>query len=127
MSTARLGKKLGMTQIFDEVGHCIPVTVIEAGPCVVVQKRTEAKNKYSAIQIGFGEIQARKLTKPERGVFERRDLATLRHLREVRLTPEEVDKYQVGDRITFQGHIFQQPAIDQHVVVVDDVATGHFD
>ncbi|MBW2699411.1 MAG: 50S ribosomal protein L3 [Deltaproteobacteria bacterium] len=100
MSRAILGKKLGMTQIFDDVGHRIPVTVLAASPNIVVQKRTPAKHKYSAIQIGFEEIPGRKLNKPRLGTFERLDLKTQRYLREVRMTPEEVDAYKIGDQIT---------------------------
>lgn len=99
MSTAILGKKLGMTRIFDETGNQIPVTVVQAGPCPVVQKRTPAKHKYSGIQIGFETVPGRKLNKPGRGVFEKADMKPLRHLREVRMSPEEVDGYKVGDHI----------------------------
>ena len=100
MSNTILGKKLGMTQIFDASGNRVQVTVIEAGPCVVVQKMTPAKHKYSAIQLGFQEVPGRKLNKPLRGIFEKRDLSAMKHLREVRLTPEEVEAYKVGDQIT---------------------------
>ena len=72
-----LGKKVGMTQIFDDDGQMIPVTVVEAGPCVVVQKRSPAKHKYSAIQIGYEQVPGRKLSKPRLGVFERADRGTL--------------------------------------------------
>lgn len=116
MSKAILGKKLGMTQIFDDVGHCIPVTVLEASPNVVVQKRTPAKHDYSAIQLAFEEIPGRKLNKPRRGTFERLDLKTHRFLREVRLTPEEVDAYKVGDQIDV--------SIFEGVDFVDVVATS---
>ena len=64
---AIIGKKVGMSQIFDENGHVIPVTVIEAGPCVVVQKKTSEKEGYEAVQLGFEDISERKLTKPEKG------------------------------------------------------------
>ncbi len=100
MSRAILGRKVGMTQIFDESGHVIPVTVVEVGPCVVVQKRTPAKHRYAAIQIGFEEIPGRKLAKPNRGVFERLELKPQRFLREVRMSAEEVEAYKVGDTIT---------------------------
>ncbi|MBN2493414.1 MAG: 50S ribosomal protein L3 [Deltaproteobacteria bacterium] len=105
MSRAILGKKIGMTRIYDETGNCVPVTAIEAGPCVVVQKRTPAKHRYSAIQLGFEEVPARKLNKPRAGVFERRDLKPMRHLREVRMPPAEVDAYKVGEQVTVS--IFQ--------------------
>jgi large subunit ribosomal protein L3 len=100
MSSAILGHKLGMTRIFDEVGNHVSCTVIEAGPCVVLQKKTPAKHKYSAIQIGFGEVPGKRLSKPERGIFERLSLKPMRHLREVRLTPEQVEACKIGDPIT---------------------------
>ena len=100
MSTTIMGKKLGMMQVFNDQGNCVSVTLVEAGPCVVVQKRTPAKHKYSAIQIGFEAVAGRKLSKPQLGVFERADLSPMRYLREVRLTPEEVDAYKIGDNIT---------------------------
>ena len=67
MEKAIIGKKIGMTQVFDEAGHVIPVTVIQAGPCTVVQKKTAEKDGYEAIQLGFQEVAERKLTKPEAG------------------------------------------------------------
>lgn len=100
MSRAILGKKLGMTRIFDETGNQIPVTVLQAGPCKVVQKRTPAKHKYSAIQIGFETVPSRKLNKPGKGVFEKLDLKPHRYLREIRMTPDEVNQYKIGDDIT---------------------------
>jgi large subunit ribosomal protein L3 len=100
MSRAILGKKLGMTQIFDEAGNCIQVTVVEAGPCHVMQKKTVAKHKYSAIQIGFEQAKNKSLNKPDRGMFEKLDIKPLRYLREVRLTSEEVSAYNIGDQIT---------------------------
>lgn len=100
MSTAILGKKMGMMQLFDDKGNCVPVTLVEAGPCVVVQKRSPAKHKYSAIQIGYEQVPGRKLNKPRLGVFERLDLKPMRYLREIRLPQEEVDNYKVGDNIT---------------------------
>jgi len=104
MSRAILGRKVGMTQIFDEAGQVIPVTVVQAGPCVVVQKRTAAKHRYTALQIGFDEIAGRKLTKPVRGVFERLELKPQRFLREVRMSAEEVEAYKVG--VTIKVSIF---------------------
>ena len=100
MSTAILGKKMGMMQVFDDKGNCVPVTLVEAGPCVVVQKRSPAKHKYSAIQVGYEQIAGRKLQKPRLGVFERLDLKPMRYLREIRLPQEEVDNYKIGDNIT---------------------------
>lgn len=92
-----LGKKIGMTQIFTDTGLAIPVTVIEAGPCIVVQKRTPEKDGYSAIQIGFGEKRERLFNKPLKGHFTRAGVRPLRYLRELRV--EEPEAYQVGQEI----------------------------
>ncbi len=100
MTTAILGRKIGMMQIFDEHGNRVPVTVIQAGPCVVVQKRTLTKDNYSAIQIGFQPVPKRKLNKPELGVFERTGLEPLKVLREIRLSEQEAGNFNVGDKIT---------------------------
>ncbi len=100
MPVGILGKKKGTTQIFDDSGNRVPVTVIEAGPCIVVQKKNTAKHKYSALQIAFEEIASRKLNKPRRGLFEKLDLAPMRYLREFRMTSEEVDTHKIGDKIT---------------------------
>lgn len=80
-----IGKKLGMTQIFDEVGNVIPVTVIEAGPCPVVQKKTVENDGYSAVQLGFEDIIERKLTKPEKGHLAKANVPFKKHLKEFRL------------------------------------------
>lgn len=90
-----LGKKVGMTQIFNEVGEVVPVTVIEAGPCYVTQVKTEEKDGYNAIQIGFGEVKLRKLNKPQQGHL--RNLAPLRHLREIRT--DDAGSYEVGQQV----------------------------
>ncbi len=95
MKKAIIGKKVGMTQIFDEKGKVIPVTVIEAGPCVVVQKKTAEKDGYSAVQLGFEDLAERKLNKPERGHFAKSGVAPKRILREFRL--ENAEEYNVGD------------------------------
>jgi large subunit ribosomal protein L3 len=95
---AILGKKVGMTQIFDEQGEVVPVTVIEAGPCFVTQVKTQENDGYQAIQVGFGEVKPRRLTKGQRGHLEGNDLPLLRYLREVRVKDETV--YEVGQRIT---------------------------
>ena len=100
MTTAILGRKIGMTQIFDDKGNRVPVTVIQAGPCVVVQKRTLTKDNYSAIQIGFQSVPKRKLNKPELGVFERTGLDPVKFLREIRLSEQEASSFNVGDKIT---------------------------
>jgi len=92
-----LGRKVGMTQIFTDAGLAVPVTVIEAGPCVVVQKKTPERDGYSAIQIGFGEKREQLFTKPLKGHFARAGVRPLRFLRELRV--EDVDSYQVGQEI----------------------------
>ncbi len=97
MQKAIIGKKIGMTQIFDESGKVIPVTVVEAGPCVVSQKKTVENDGYASIQIGFGDMKAQKVTKPMRGHFAKADVAPKRTLREFRV--ENIDAYNVGDLI----------------------------
>ena len=93
-----IGKKIGMTQVFDENGNAIPVTVIEAGPCTVVQKKTaEGKDGYNAVQLGFADIAERKLTKAEVGHFKKNGLATKRYLKEFRL--EDISGLNVGDTV----------------------------
>ena len=96
MKKAILGKKLGMTQIFDEKGRVIPVTVIEAGPCTVIQRKTVDNDGYDAIQLGFGEIKEKNLIKPKKGHFAKSKLSPKKHLREFRL--DEIN-YNVGDEI----------------------------
>ena len=93
-----IGKKVGMTQIFDDNGNAIPVTVIEAGPCTVVQKKTAGgKDGYDAVQLGFEDIAERKLTKAEVGHFKKNGLTTKRYLKEFRL--EDVSGLNVGDTV----------------------------
>ena len=93
-----LGRKVGMTQIFDEKGLVVPVTVIEAGPCFVVQKKTLEQDGYTAIQIGFEETKPKHLTKGQMGHLEKSGLSMVRHLREIRLP--NVDDYGVGQELT---------------------------
>ena len=95
MQKGIIGKKIGMTQIFDEKGNVVPVTVIEAGPCVVVQKKTVENDGYAAVQVGFGDISVKNVTKPLKGHFEKSDVAPKRTLREFRF--ENCDAYNVGD------------------------------
>ncbi len=95
MKKAIIGKKVGMTQIFDEAGKVVPVTVIEAGPCVVVQKKTAEKEGYDSVQLGFDEVSEKKLTKPERGHLAKAGAGNLRHLHEFRL--EDCSALNVGD------------------------------
>ena len=96
MKKAILGKKIGMTQIFDENGKVIPVTVVEAGPCTVVQVKTKDSDGYEAVQLGFGEIKEKKLIKPTKGHFAKANVTPKKHLSEFRL--EEIS-YNVGDEI----------------------------
>ena len=96
MKKAILGKKIGMTQIFDEKGVAIPVTVIEAGPCTVVQVKTKDADGYEAIQLGFGEVKEKKLIKPMKGHFTKANVTPKKHLSEFRL--DEIS-YNVGDEI----------------------------
>ncbi len=96
MEKAILGRKIGMTQIFDEKGKAIPVTVIEAGPCTVVQIKTKDADGYEAIQLGFGEVSDKKLIRPLKGHFTKSNVAPKKHLREFRL--EEIN-CKVGDEI----------------------------
>lgn len=95
MKKGIIGKKLGMTQIFDENGNMIPVTVIEAGPCFVVQKKTAEHDGYDAVQLGFEDIEERKTTKPAQGHFKKAGVSAKRHLKEFRL--ENAAEMNVGD------------------------------
>ena len=97
MKKAIIGKKVGMTQIFDEQGKTIPVTVIEAGPCVVAQVKTSETDGYNAIQLGFGDVKESKVNKPEAGHFTKSKLALKKHLREFRV--DSVDGVKVGDEL----------------------------
>ncbi len=107
-----LGKKLGMTQIFGEAGDVVPVTVIEAGPCVVVQRKRKESDGYEAVQVGFEEIPERKTTKPYRTHFTKKNLKPFRFLKEFRVTAENpldvgqtvtVEAFQVGDLVKVTG------------------------
>jgi len=93
-----LGKKLGMTQIFAADGRRIPVTVVEAGPCVVLQKKIAASDGYDALQLGFGAKKAHRTNKPLMGHFKSADKGAFAHLREFKA--ENVDQYNVGDEVT---------------------------
>ena len=95
MQKGIIGKKMGMTQIFDENGRVIPVTVVEAGPCAVVQKKTVESDGYVAVQLGFGDMSAKKVTKPAKGHFDKADVAPKRTLREFRLD-DISDMHQQG-------------------------------
>ncbi len=95
MQKGIIGKKVGMTQIFDEKGNVVPVTVIEAGPCVVVQKKTAENDGYTAVQLGFGEAKLQNVNKPMKGHFDKADVAPKKILREFRF--DDCDAYNVGD------------------------------
>lgn len=97
MQKAIIGKKIGMTQIFDEKGNVVPVTVVEAGPCVVSQKKTVENDGYASVQIGFGDLKPHKVKKPMKGHFDKADVAPKRTLREFRV--DNTDNYNVGDVI----------------------------
>ena len=111
MQKGIIGKKMGMTQIFDENGRVIPVTVVEAGPCAVVQKKTVESDGYVAVQLGFGDMSARKVTKPAKGHFDKADVAPKRTLREFRL--DDISGMNVGDIL--KADVF---AVGDHVDVV---------
>ena len=95
MQKALIGKKIGMTQIFDEKGNVVPVTVVEAGPCVVSMKKTVETDGYTAVQIGFGDVKAHKVTKPMQGHFSKANVAPKKVLKEFRF--DDCDAYSVGD------------------------------
>ncbi|HOJ81136.1 MAG TPA: 50S ribosomal protein L3 [Clostridiales bacterium] len=97
MSKFILGKKIGMTQVFDENGIVIPVTVIHAGPCAVVQKKTVENDGYTAIKLGFEDVPEKKLNKPEKGLFSKINVTPKKYLREFRT--EDIDKFEVGQQI----------------------------
>lgn len=103
MKKAILGRKVGMTQIFDENGKVVPVTVVEAGPCVVIQKKTVETDGYEAIQVGFGDIREKLVNKPRRGQFNKAGVAFKRYIKELRL--ENSNEYQVGQEI--KADVFQ--------------------
>ena len=112
MNKGLIGKKVGMTQIFDEQGKVIPVTVIEAGPCTVVQVKTVENDGYQAIQLGFGEVKEHKVTKPVKGHYTKVNLTPKKHLREFRVDSLEnvkvgdelkADIFAAGDKLDIQG------------------------
>ena len=112
MQKGLIGRKVGMTQIFDEEGKVIPVTAIEVGPCIVTQIKTVEQDGYTAVQLGFGEVKERKLNKPELGHLSKNKLAPKKYLREFRLDSVEgmkvgdelkADVFAVGDKVDVQG------------------------
>lgn len=94
MKKAIIGKKIGMTQIFDEKGNVVPVTVVEAGPCTVVQKKTEGNDGYEAVQVGYGDVKIQRVSKPLAGHFKKADVAPKKVLKEFRL--EDMTALEVG-------------------------------
>ena len=112
MQKCIVGKKIGMTQIFDEAGKFIPVTVVEAGPCVVVQKKTVENDGYESVQLGFQDVKVERLTKPLKGHFAKADVAPKKVLREFRLEAAaemnvgdivDVDTFAAGDSVDVTG------------------------
>ena len=97
MQKGIIGKKIGMTQIFDEAGKVVPVTVVEAGPCVVVQKKTVENDGYAALQLGYGDVKVQRVNKPMKGHFDKADVACKKELKEFRLA--DCDTLNVGDII----------------------------
>lgn len=97
MAKGILGRKVGMTQLFDAEGKVVPVTLIQAGPCTVVQKKTVETDGYNAIQVGFGEIREKLVNKPKKGHFAKANIKPVRFLKEFRF--ENVDEYQVGQEL----------------------------
>ncbi len=97
MQKGLIGKKIGMTQFFDEKGNVIPVTVLEVGPCAVVQKKTEEKDGYNALQLGYGDVKLARVNKPMKGHFAKADVAPKKVLKEFKL--DDTDAHNVGDII----------------------------
>ena len=98
MKKGIIGKKIGMTQIFDEIGNVVPVTVIQAGPCVVAQKKTVETDGYNAVQLGFADVKEKHMTKAEKGHFAKAGVENKKHLKEFRL--DDISALSVGDVIT---------------------------
>lgn len=112
MKKGLIGKKIGMTQLFDEKGKVIPVTVVEAGPCTVVQKKTVENDGYAAVQIGYGDVKVQRVNKPLAGHFKKSDVAPKKVLREFRLEDTnsvnvgdvlKADTFAIGDRVDVVG------------------------
>lgn len=109
MSKGLIGKKLGMTQVFVEGDKLVPVTVIEAGPCIVTQVRTRKKDGYSAVQLGFGDIKKEKLNKPQTGHFQSAKIEGKRHLAEITVDGES--DFQVGQTVTAESFTEGEKAV----------------
>jgi large subunit ribosomal protein L3 len=95
-----IGKKIGMTRLFDEAGNSIPITVVQAGPCTVVQHRKIDKEGYNALQIGYQEVDEKKLKKPVAGHFKKQEVNFYKFLKEFRVDPETLERYPVGSLLT---------------------------
>jgi len=104
MSLEFLGRKLGMTQIFTDTGDCIPVTVLSMGPCVVVQKKTEDNDGYTAVQFGFEDMKDKHTTRPMKGHFAKANVTPQRFLFECRLSSDEAAPLEVGQSVAFAPH-----------------------
>ena len=98
MSAGLLGNKIGMTQIFDESGNIIPVTILKVGPCVVTQLKTQSKDNYNSIQIGYGNTSSKRLNQPELGHLQKSNIQPLRYLKEFRVN--QPDEFQIGQILT---------------------------
>jgi large subunit ribosomal protein L3 len=112
MAIGLLGNKIGMTQIFDEAGNIIPVTILKVGPCVVTQVKTAEKDGYNSIQVGYGRVSNRSLTQPEFGHLQKSDIRPLKYLKEFRINEENnfqigqilnVDSFEPGQLVNIQG------------------------
>jgi large subunit ribosomal protein L3 len=102
MATGIIGKKLGMTQVFDESGNHIPVTVVEAGPCTVLDVKTPERNGYAAVALGFEKRDLTKVNKPKRGLFEKIGSSAFRVIKEFRISPDGVGEFAPGQEITVE-------------------------
>jgi large subunit ribosomal protein L3 len=112
MAFELLGRKLGMTHIYNEDGDRIPVTVLSVGPCVVVQKKTQERDGYAAVQLGFEERKEKHTTKPQRGHFAKAGLSPKRHLFETRLAADEVEGLEVGQQLTVAERFAEVRKVD---------------
>jgi large subunit ribosomal protein L3 len=99
-----LGQKVGMTQVFTDSGEIVPVTIIQAGPCLVVGKKTKERDKYDALQIGYGDLKEKNLNKPRKGYFTKQNVAPKKYIREIKV--DNIGEYNVGDQI--KADIFKE-------------------
>ena len=112
MAVGLLGNKIGMTQIFDESGNIIPVTILKVGPCVVTQVKSKSKDGYNSIQIGYGNVSSKKLTQPELGHLQKSNIQPLKYLKEFKITEQDeftvgqilnVDSFSPGEFVNIRG------------------------